>query len=208
MGLIERWRALSRGKKFAVGAFQAFVMLLCLGIGGAGIAQPDLPWATTLLAVGVPLVVLELLFALIVRNNTKGYESPARASTSRRDSEKMNAFHKLIAAVVWLWMLYMAAGYVANWLFPESERATRWRYGLEKGLEDANYDFSKRPHDCEFLTAPLGDKHCHYDRHVQTIRIRETSSGRWGSVDEGKSWSRAESSDKPLVYVSWTRVEE
>jgi hypothetical protein len=48
-----------------------------------------------------------------------------------------------------------------------------------------------KPHDCEFLSAPMGEKHCHYDRKVVVI-TPDPPAG----------------IEKKSVYVSWERVEE
>jgi hypothetical protein len=99
---------------------------------------------------------------------------------------------------------------VADWLFPESEWATRWRYrGLVGDVGEATYIFERRHHDCEFLTAPIGDKHCRYDKQVTTIRLRHGPSGYLEvSHDEGRTWSLADSSDHAMVFVSWSKVED
>ena len=107
-----------------------------------------------------------------------------------------------------LGLLYQPGGYVADWLFPDSEWATRWRYGLEDDLEGAVYQFDKQPHDCEFMSAPMGSKHCHYERQVATIRIRTNQSRREVSFDEGRTWFSAEGTERRAVFVTWKNVQE
>ena len=104
--------------------------------------------------------------------------------------------------------LVVGGGFLSVWLFPENKWANKWRYSFEDDLEDATFVLTKLPHDCEFLTAPLGDKHCHYEKQVRTIRVRLLRAGREVSYDEGKSWSKAEPSDHATVFVSWNRVED
>jgi hypothetical protein len=60
------------------------------------------------------------------------------------------------------------------------------------------------PHNCDFLTAPLGSKHCHYERVVTTIRIRRDQM----SEDEGKTWGPVTPGAKRTVYVSWNKVDD
>jgi hypothetical protein len=92
-------------------------------------------------------------------------------------------------------------------MFPESEWATKWRYSLDSEFRDAVYVMDKHSHDCEFLSAPIGSKHCHYEKEVTTIRVRDGKTGRETSYD-GKTWSPAESGARATVLVSWRKIEE
>ena len=59
------------------------------------------------------------------------------------------------------------------------------------------------------MSAPLGDKHCHYDKEVITVRVRNGQSGeRMVSYDEGKTWGRADTSVRANVIVSWTKIQD
>jgi hypothetical protein len=102
-----------------------------------------------------------------------------------------------------------SGGYAAEWTFPESEWATKWRYGLDDDLKDADYVMERHPHDCEFMSAPLGDKHCHYDKAIITVRVRNgQSGGRVVSYYEGKSWASADTGTRARVFVSWTKIQD
>ena len=48
-----------------------------------------------------------------------------------------------------------------------------------------------KPHGCDFDDAPLGNKHCHYEKHVDVERVCPQPDCRVTSV-----------------YVSWTKVDE
>ena len=66
-----------------------------------------------------------------------------------------------------------------------------------------------RPHNCEWWTAPLGDKNCHYDPVVRSVRTSVTEKGDpLVSYDEGKTSQLNTSNETPGVYVSWEKVEE
>jgi hypothetical protein len=66
-----------------------------------------------------------------------------------------------------------------------------------------------RPHNCEWSTAPLGDKHCHYDPSVHSVRTSVTDKGDpLVSYDEGKTSHVNAFNETPGVYVSWERIEE
>jgi hypothetical protein len=47
-----------------------------------------------------------------------------------------------------------------------------------------------KPHDCNFLAAPLGAKYCEYERSVLVVRWATSTSGTpIISYDDGKTWS-------------------
>lgn len=48
-----------------------------------------------------------------------------------------------------------------------------------------------KPHGCDFTDAPLGEKHCHYEKHVDVERACPGSDCRVTGV-----------------YVSWSKVDE
>jgi hypothetical protein len=113
--------------------------------------------------------------------------------------------------VVVLWGIEQAALYLAP--------TTRVGYFLEYstfasgGGIKAKYDqvvVDKRPHDCEWGSAPLGAKHCHYDARVQSVRTAIGTDGSTPivSYDEGKTWSVTGRGEEPSIFVSWTKVDE
>jgi hypothetical protein len=53
------------------------------------------------------------------------------------------------------------------------------------------YEILPRPHDCEFMTAPIGSKHCHYEADVRTF----ANQNRPGA-------------NVPYVLVMWKKVED
>ena len=126
---------------------------------------------------------------------------------AKTDRSETSILGRLLLIVVVLALLYVAGGYFAEWMFPESEWATKWRYNLDSDLTDAVYVMEKPPHNCEFLSAPIGDKHCHYDKVVHVVRVRDGPSGREVSYD-GNSWSPAEPGVRATVYISWNKVED
>jgi hypothetical protein len=88
-------------------------------------------------------------------------------------------------------MVSWGASFVAIRLFPESPWAYKRNYLYDKELSDANITVERMPHNCDFLSAPLGHKNCHFDKNVLTVRIRTEGSQRLMSVDEGKTWTPA-----------------
>src|SRR5262249_16234661 len=67
-------------------------------------------------------------------------------------------FYSLLALLplIWLWP-YLSFDFGKSWI------AFRYRVPLERIV------FSEEPHDCEYDTAPIGNKHCHYEAKVFTV---------------------------------------
>lgn len=112
---------------------------------------------------------------------------------------------------------------------------TKMAYSILYGASLDNIVIDKHPTDCAFLTAPMGEKWCHYDRKVFSQRV---SFNVWGgehvswrgdalntvdvdyatstegtpiqSIDGGKTWRPNEYPQKHIatVAVSWDKVEE
>jgi hypothetical protein len=68
---------------------------------------------------------------------------------------------------------------------------SKLRYSLQYGVSYSQVTIGKKPTDCTFLRAPMGDKDCHYDREVSTIKVE---TNQWGgqsiSWDDGKTWTQ------------------
>ncbi len=95
----------------------------------------------------------------------------------------------------------------------------KWRYAMTYGVNSDNVVLESHPHDCAFLAAPLGQKYCHFDREVSTLRRGTSTTGtRLVSYDEGKTWSVVESDPTVtnwpqyntvvVVYINWKKIEE
>jgi hypothetical protein len=130
---------------------------------------------------------------------------------------------KFLSVIGWLIVAvavavaFALALYLPVWLFPDKEWAIKWRYSLEKDLNNAELSIQQRPHDCEFLTAPMGSKNCYYKMNVATTRVRlnATTGKQELSYDEGRTWSQPDLKYwpagwqfRPQITVSWDRVEE
>lgn len=178
--LHARWIALPRSDKWALAYLETFVLLISLvGLSSAS------NWQQRVIGVGALFVVAQTVVGILIG---------IVALTRRKTPMKAEAvIQKGIAGLFIVGMLYGVGGYVADWMFPDSPLAIRWRYSLESTVEHPVYFIDKRPHDCEFLTAPIGDKHCHYDRNVSINQNHNPTSPEWGST---------------YVYVSWQKVDE
>lgn len=106
-------------------------------------------------------------------------------------------------------ILWGLGAYVVVWLAPEAEWAYKWRYAAEKeGFDGAKIRVNRKPHDCDFLTAPLGSKHCHYERRIDTIRVFAKDGTRRASYDDGQTWHTITADLDPQVLVTWTKIDD
>ena len=88
-----------------------------------------------------------------------------------------------------------------------SNRPPKFLGQLSVCAEDISVD--KKPHDCDWETAPLGGKNCHYEEQTaETIIALSTDRRRIVSYDGGKSWFWAAPGDRPHVSISWVRIDD
>ena len=115
-----------------------------------------------------------------------------------------------VATIVIGGIIFVVATSLAAELFPDQEWAIKWRFRSESDLQNAEITIDKKPHDCEFMTAPVGNKHCYYQIRLSTTRVRNDQTGdSWISTDDGKTWARPNASPvRPQIFVDWTKVEE
>lgn len=107
-------------------------------------------------------------------HSTDGASLPkpkSRWDTVNDDARVSATFVGVLIVVGWLSM------YVAPVLASESRSAYWWRYAFEVGAEYDDVMVTKRPRDCDFLTAPMGRKNCRYELRVMILRTRTLPSG-------------------------------
>jgi hypothetical protein len=109
---------------------------------------------------------------------------------------------------------------VFGWLWVEAGDLWhgKWRYAMTYGVSSDNVIVDSHPHDCAFVAAPFGEKYCHYDREVSTLRRATSSTGNpIVSYDEGKTWNVIEPDPTvawpkyntvAVVYINWKKTEE
>jgi len=92
---------------------------------------------------------------------------------------------------------------------------SKWRYSWSYSVDPAQVTMEKKPTDCDFLRAPLGEKECHYERQVSTVRVMTKEleflrSVNYVSSDDGKTWTvdTASPPTQPQVLISWEKVED
>jgi hypothetical protein len=96
------------------------------------------------------------------------------------------------------------SGNILTYIAPSATRG----YALKYKVADSNVAIDKQPHDCEYDTAPLGNKHCHYEAQVQWTQTATSADGFTPliSYDGGKTWIENTAHLPPSVFVSWMKV--
>ena len=85
---------------------------------------------------------------------------------------------------------------------------SKWRYALTNGVDSDKVTIQPLPHDCNFLAAPVGQKYCHYERTVSTVRwATSTTNNPIVSYDEGKTW-RVFTPEANVKVPQYNTVEE
>ena len=105
---------------------------------------------------------------------------------------------------------------------------SKLRYALQYDTGVREVNVATKPHDCEFWAAPLGNKYCHYERRISTLRWATSTDGQpIVSYDEGKIWNTyrpdngvtvqitpgngvtvQKNSTVENVYVAWEKKED
>ena len=101
-------------------------------------------------------------------------------------------------------------GPVATWIAPGNKAAYFLRYAFEANVSYDQVFVADKPRDCDFLTAPMGNKLCRYETVVQTVRISTSTTGQAiVSYDEGETWRLidADATVVPSVTVMWIKVQ-
>jgi hypothetical protein len=90
--------------------------------------------------------------------------------------------------------------FVVWWLLPDDWQI---KYAAEYMLLNDQVIIEHKPHNCEWASAPLGNKHCHYEK-VVTVFNRDNK------IIKGPAPTNPAPADQTpaKVYVSWERVED
>ena len=86
---------------------------------------------------------------------------------------------------------------------------SKFRYSVQYHVPISSVTKLEKPSDCDFLTAPIGNKGCHYEPEVATVRTGHNAAGeRFVSYDDGKTWTPNDSipAIKAGVFVSWNKI--
>ena len=117
-----------------------------------------------------------------------GWVCDVAPSKSRNEpSDGWEDFREIVSRVFGLAVVLIIFGVVwTYWAMPEKQRlAEEYKVSQDKVF------IEPKPHGCDFDDAPLGNKHCHYEKQVDVERACDTPNCKATGV-----------------YVSWRKVEE
>jgi len=79
----------------------------------------------------------------------------------------------------------------------------RIKYAAEYWIDIEQITIEHKPHNCDWDSAPIGSKHCHYDAIV-------TVYNQYGHVIEGPGRDKTNppNDQNEKIHVEWERVEE
>lgn len=83
----------------------------------------------------------------------------------------------LTALRVLFWLGISAFVLIALWPYLSLD-PVRSYYALRHDVPVERVEMVKKPHDCEFTTAPIGEKHCHYDAKALVIPAPDASDSK------------------------------
>jgi hypothetical protein len=125
----------------------------------------------------------------------------------------INARPNYLTTLFWIVVVFSLISWV-----PDVTWYSKARYSLQYSTDLSKISTSKIPHDCGFLTAPLGLKFCHYEREVSTVRWATSTTGDpIVSYDDGKTWTTFTPDDPKAVpkastieqvMVSWDKKDD
>jgi hypothetical protein len=122
--------------------------------------------------------------------------------------EAVRSQHTWVSSAFWIWIAWSVFSFLQT-----SVWESKSRYAMYYGVPNEHVTLLKKPHDCDFLKAPIGSKECHFDKNVEVTQIgKDTKTGRpVVSHDSGKTWDWDDSTETrsvPSVWVSYTKVED
>jgi hypothetical protein len=114
------------------------------------------------------------------------------------------------------WLFWLAV--IGVFIFLSDVSESKWRYAFFHRVHIDHVTVQKKPPDCDFLTAPLGRKNCHFDKVLATTMWSMSTAGKpIMSLDDGKSWFQFTPEPGAIVpqypkvedlYVSWKRMDD
>jgi hypothetical protein len=125
----------------------------------------EVGWA--LLAITGLLLGILLLVQIVVLVRASTRWAFRCAGYSADDQKRLRKRAKqTVVAVFWIWIFGSMVLVLRPYLSLSPARS--W-YGFVNKVPADRVTLDKIPHDCEFQTAPLGSKHCHYAAQVLVV---------------------------------------
>lgn len=122
--------------------------------------------------------------------------------------ESANEFIEGVKVLAGLGLFIWLVFWTPPWL-SDTNLFTKVQYALQYGFRLDAITVEKKPHDCEYSTAPLGAKHCHYDAVVVSSSQRQRDGQRFiCSYDQKKTWTTDCWDSPDHLQIRWDRVED
>lgn len=150
------------------------VALGAVGLFDVARGYTGIGWFLVAAVAGLALILFVLypLFYLPIATVRWVFRVTGIAAWWKKSGENVIAFGKFL---FWL----AITGVILNALWPYlSTDTTRSWYALTNKVPVERVTVEKMPHDCEFETAPLGSKHCHYAAEVIVLQGADTPDGK------------------------------
>lgn len=150
-------------------------------------------------------------FKTVIREDLKSLEGAVeRVETAvQRAAKSIDESLRERNQKEWSWLPLFLILVVAG-VFSLSDEAwhSKLRYAVQYGTDIHKVTIGEEPYDCEFFSAPVGNKHCHYERSVSTVRWATSTDGLpIVSVDDGKTWSTF-TPDSGVTVPKYSTLEE
>lgn len=144
------------------------IFALLLGDGGLGMVFLALP----IIALGL-LVSIVAASVLLARLRWLFRRTGITARWQRVRDRVLG-----IAGVIF-WIAVVGGGIAVWWPYlAYLFHPVKGWYALENNVPLSRVKFEEKPHDCDFMTAPLGDKNCHYDAKAVVLQATESPNGK------------------------------
>jgi hypothetical protein len=117
-----------------------------------------------------------------------GYRCPATATFKATTVDKDDF------GMVFIWLFVAGASF---WVYWVGGINVAW-YSLRYGVSPDRVHIDPKPRDCDFMTAPLGSKGCHYDEVVSAFNAAVVDAPR-----SGRDTRKVDT-----VLVSWIKVND
>jgi hypothetical protein len=206
-------------KRFMV----VFVVVMLIGITIDSVHRSDAgDWTV---AAGFIGFLASALIASEKKSDTPNVPSNSTKTTSSSRSSTDNVMAEAGGCLVLL--LFVAVIGAFLWFILPDSWTDKIRYSAEYSVEMSQVERHDPPTDCDFMTAPLGRKNCHYKKTVaaynaQNLQVAGDDAPRYSSdtnthrpivsYDNGKTWDWVPEETKTVnlkvtkVIVDWVKV--
>lgn len=129
-----------------------------------------------------------------------------------------NLIGKIFKFLFTVVLVLSIVAFVLWWLLPDTWRI---KYAAQYTVDTDHVEIEHKPYNCDWDSAPIGSKHCHYEKIVIVVNAQNQVVDGTGvkvgatnttiSFDDGKTWETNPASDNMeaiKVHVGWQRVED